>query len=103
MSTLFKRYLALEKDRPKDIQPVLFETLDALYSQTIDRLNVKAVEDPDWLDNVDVTSPAYRKAEYNINKMWQACTEGKATLGDFKAATQELEGVCCETALRICA
>lgn len=75
-------------------KPIPYEALEAIYRGALDRLNARAVKDPDWLDTVDFESSSYNQAYRRINEVWSACLEGKARLEEFKCTVTVWEKVC---------
>ena len=70
-------------------QPVSFETLEAVFQETLDRANTRCVEDPSLLDRYDAEGDT--RASNHLNQVWKACLEGKATLRDFREAVAAWE------------
>lgn len=88
MSTLFERYLTLEKDRPKDIQPVPFETLEGLFRDKLDNLDSGYVEGClEWVSEAhpELLDKA-QEAERQVDMVWLDVLAGKASLADYERA-----------------
>ena len=88
MSTLFKRYLTLEKDRPKDIQLVPFDTLEGLFRDKLDNLDSEYVEG--CLEWVSEAHPELyleaQEAERQVDMVWLDVLAGKASLAGYERA-----------------
>ncbi len=85
------------KDRPLSLGvyisgnklSISYETLEAVFQGSLDRLNTRCVEFPDLLDRYDAEGD--NRASNHLNKVWKACMEGNATLEDFREAVKAWE------------
>lgn len=77
----------------RTIDPIPFETLEALHKEVLDRLDAREGADPARLDGIDFDSPAYNQAKDRLNQVWLGCLEGKATVADFREALAQYEQV----------